>query len=201
MAPTTNESIRAAQSTASALAEIAQSSHTPFLATTASVSLAVLQSLQSKRHELGQMVQDIHDILRAIVALELSTSTLNKLQSWLDNQRRTGKMRRLFRQNEETAQLEACKAGIKHVLDALHGSQLWSLFLAFGFATSIHGRNVELAKIVDILLDVHTNANLGNGDSPGSGSGYRQIPKTMLIACGLAHLREDLAIVASQYSP
>ncbi|KAJ7067361.1 hypothetical protein C8F01DRAFT_665982 [Mycena amicta] len=133
-----NETIRSAQSIAAALGDIAQASHTPFLATTASISAAVftkIELLKLNRDTFVQISQDIHDILRGIIALELGNGldgalsssvlhdiadfaeTLNKLQIWLGNQQTTSKLRRLFRQNEEAAQLEACRQGIKRSLD------------------------------------------------------------------------------------
>ncbi|KAF7336985.1 AAA domain-containing protein [Mycena venus] len=142
MAPSTKERtqriLQSTKSAASILAQIAQLSQTPFLATTASITTSILESLQTFKtptQELVQMTEQIHDILCGIITLQITSDpthtlsqavlhdigffaeTLNKIQIWINNQERTSKIRRLFRQNEEVAQLEVCKAGIKIALD------------------------------------------------------------------------------------
>ncbi|KAJ7111965.1 hypothetical protein C8R44DRAFT_856537 [Mycena epipterygia] len=122
----------------SALGEISLSSGMPFLATAVSISLCILtgiQTLKSNRQELMQMVGDIQDILCGIITLHAAsapenilppavlhdigyfTETLDKIKIWLGNQRRTSKIRRLLRLNEEAAQLEACKARLNQARD------------------------------------------------------------------------------------
>ncbi|KAJ7067372.1 hypothetical protein C8F01DRAFT_1121086 [Mycena amicta] len=132
-----SETIRSARSTAAALADIAQASRTPFLAATASISATVLTKIeQSNRETFVQVGQHIHDILRGIITLELGhgsdgalsssilrdiadfVEALHKLQVWLVDQESTTKIRRLFRPDEEAAQLEACRQGIKRSLDS-----------------------------------------------------------------------------------
>ncbi|KAJ7067364.1 hypothetical protein C8F01DRAFT_666009 [Mycena amicta] len=167
--------LRSAQGVAATLKEIASLSPTPFLSTTASISQTVithLQLLKSNKHGLVQMGQDIATILRGIVALEVTqsketmlsptllydighfTETLSKLQLWLESYQRASKLRRLFRQSEESAQLEACKRDIQHALDVF--GKHAELTLSTGIeamkrdAQAKHG---ELLKLVDADLD------------------------------------------------
>ncbi|KAF7336993.1 AAA domain-containing protein [Mycena venus] len=122
----------------STLEGIAQFSQTPFLATTASIATSILnsvQTLKSRTQEFLQMSEQIRDIICGIITFQVASGpgqilspmvlqeigffgeTLSKLQIWIDNQQRTSKIRRLFRQHEETAQLETCKAGLTHALN------------------------------------------------------------------------------------
>ncbi|KAJ6561869.1 hypothetical protein B0H19DRAFT_89117 [Mycena capillaripes] len=138
MAPITKERTQkilfSAKGAASALDLIAQASQTPFLGTTASLSTSILSSVQTLNtnvQELVGMAEDIHDILCGIITLAgrgrivtpavlheigIFTETVNKIQIWIESQQRTSKIRRLFRQHEEAAQLQACAAALKHAL-------------------------------------------------------------------------------------
>ncbi|KAK6996522.1 AAA domain-containing protein [Favolaschia claudopus] len=140
MAPASDRMQRllvSAKTAASILQQISQFSPTPFLGTTASISASVLgniEVLKSSGSDTVQVLQDIDDILNGILTLLVDSGakyippallqdigffaeTLNKLQVWLDSKQRTSKIRRLFRQSEEAAQLEACKAGMKQALN------------------------------------------------------------------------------------
>ncbi|KAF7312683.1 NB-ARC domain-containing protein [Mycena indigotica] len=130
--------LRSAQVAAATLGAVASLSSTPFLATTASSSqsvLASLQTLKTNKQEIGQLAKDVAQILSGIVALEVGrdkdsmvepellheigkfAETMSKFQLWLDAYQRTSKLRRLFRQSEESVQLQACKKGVQQALN------------------------------------------------------------------------------------
>ncbi|KAK7006164.1 AAA domain-containing protein [Favolaschia claudopus] len=175
--------IQSTADAASALALLAESSQTPFLATSASITKNILGrilTLKSHTEELVRMAEQIHDVLRGIIALQIASGpnnllppavlhdigffaeTLNKLQIWIENQQRASKIRRLFRQTEETAQLEVSKAGLKQALEVL-GTQ------------SRIAASLELNKLQDCAqLDHGEFMELLAGESDASSSYTRR---------------------------
>ncbi|KAJ7683713.1 P-loop containing nucleoside triphosphate hydrolase protein [Mycena rosella] len=201
MPPTTDERaeriLRSAKTAVSTLSDIAHSSQTPFLNTAATISLSILtrvESLKLNKQDLVQMTGDIHDILCHIITLHVApgggvlplavlqdigyfTETLNKIQILMQNQLRTRKIRRLFRQSEEAAQLEACKAGLKRALDIFgaHSRMSVSAGLEVIRQDAQTKHDEILGLLEDALADTDTDSSYSArrtlsslGDSSGS---------------------------------
>ncbi|KAJ7481734.1 hypothetical protein FB451DRAFT_136279 [Mycena latifolia] len=120
----------------STLREVSDGLDTPFLRTISGVAALILttvQSVRTNKEECAQMVEDISEIISAIIRLCVDangvlppsildsigrfTETLQKFQSFMRTQQDQGKLKRLFKNQENTAQLEECKAALKQALD------------------------------------------------------------------------------------
>ncbi|KAK7006205.1 AAA domain-containing protein [Favolaschia claudopus] len=185
-----------AKTAASTLQQISQFSPTPFLATTASISASVLgniETLNSSGSGIVQVLQDINAILSGIVALLVDSGakyippallqdigffaeTLNRLQVWLDSKQKTSKIRRLFRQSEEAAQLEACKAGMKQALSVFQSrSRLPVTIDLEAMERDLQGQHEEILLLID--PETHTDRLSKLGTSSGSLSLLPATPK------------------------
>ncbi|KAJ7046392.1 hypothetical protein C8F04DRAFT_1064144 [Mycena alexandri] len=125
---------------ASTLGEIARSAQIPFLLTAASLSSMILDfvraSRTTKQHSI-QMVEQIHEILFAIISLysetvvarilppsllhDISkfTETLQKIYSFMQAQQGMGKIKQLLNHTDSTLQLDAYRAGLQDAMHAL----------------------------------------------------------------------------------
>ncbi|KAJ7912160.1 hypothetical protein B0H13DRAFT_2007882 [Mycena leptocephala] len=124
---------------ATTLKEIAQSAQVPCLLLTSSLSLMILEFVSASKatKELTiQMIEQIHEILCAIIGLYSSTAmdrilpsevlydiatfieTLQKIYTFMKGQQEMGKIKQLFKQGTNAAQLEACKASLQEALTA-----------------------------------------------------------------------------------
>ncbi|KAK7006215.1 AAA domain-containing protein [Favolaschia claudopus] len=214
MAPASEQTHRllvSAKTAALILEQISQFSSTPFLASTASISTSVLNSvevLKSSGSDIVQVLQDIDDILNGILALLVDSGakcippallqdigffaeTLNKLQVWLDSKQRTSKIRRLFRQSEEAAQLEACKAGMKQALSIFKSQSCVTIDLE-AMERDLQAQHEELLLLID--PETHAERLSKLGTSSGSLSLLPATPK-------IFHGREsELATVVDMLS-
>ncbi|KAJ7670588.1 P-loop containing nucleoside triphosphate hydrolase protein [Mycena polygramma] len=120
---------------ASTLRDVADSSPVPFLRIIAAVSMSILsivQSVRSNREECMRMISHIDELISVILRLcikedDLSPATLHnigrfadtlqKIHSYVTSQQNTSLLKRLFRQSENAALLEACNSGLRHALD------------------------------------------------------------------------------------
>ncbi|KAJ6511020.1 hypothetical protein C8R45DRAFT_1068855 [Mycena sanguinolenta] len=94
------------------------------------------ESVKSNKEQCMRMVSQIDELLSAILHLCVKSDsaedtlspatlrnigkfadTLQKIHSFIEAQQKNSKFRRFFRQNENTAQLEVCNAGLRHALD------------------------------------------------------------------------------------
>ncbi|KAJ6627907.1 hypothetical protein B0H10DRAFT_316632 [Mycena sp. CBHHK59/15] len=90
--------------------------------------------MRTNKEECICMVSQINDLLAAILRLCVKsetgdlapgtlqnigkfTETLTKINSFVEGQQSGSKIKRFFRQSENTAQLDACKAGLRQALD------------------------------------------------------------------------------------
>ncbi|KAJ7163516.1 P-loop containing nucleoside triphosphate hydrolase protein, partial [Mycena crocata] len=146
--------LRYATVAASTLRDIADSSPTPFLRTIAALSLSILsiiQAVKKNKDECIRMVSNIDELLSVILHLCKSESsgnlsparlhdigrfaeTLQKIHCFIEAQQNTSRFKRIFRQSENSAQLEECNSGLRHALDV------------FGIRTSV----VATTEMADI---------------------------------------------------
>ncbi|KAJ6614913.1 hypothetical protein B0H10DRAFT_119020 [Mycena sp. CBHHK59/15] len=126
-----------ASTSVSVLRDIAQSSPGPFLATVASLTTAILTSVQtvkSNRHECLQMVESIRQLLCAMIDLHRDSNdlfrpatlhnvgnfarTLQMIYTFVEVQQSTSKVRRFFRRGEISLQLKECKVGLQQAVES-----------------------------------------------------------------------------------
>ncbi|KAJ7513032.1 hypothetical protein B0H11DRAFT_16352 [Mycena galericulata] len=128
------------------LRDIANSSSIPFLGTIAAVSssiLSIAQTVKTNKDECMRMVAHIDELLSVVLELCLNSDdgdslspttlhnigkfadTLQKIHSFIEAQQNGSKFKRLFRQSENTAQLEACNSGLRHALEVFGVVLLW----------------------------------------------------------------------------
>ncbi|KAK7039773.1 NB-ARC domain-containing protein [Favolaschia claudopus] len=127
-----NSTLKYASIAASTLSDISDSTSIPFLRTISAVSvsiLAVVQTVKTNQDECLRMVARIEEVLSIMLRLsaqgeELAPgtlhnvgSTLQKIHAYVTAQQHAGIFKRFFRQNENTALLTECKAGLAHALD------------------------------------------------------------------------------------
>ncbi|KAF8207072.1 hypothetical protein K438DRAFT_1815632 [Mycena galopus ATCC 62051] len=116
-----------------ALQEVSDSYNAPFLGTISGVTNAIMstvQSVKSNQEECMRMVEQIHSILCILARLCVNhkgvfppsmlgnigrfAESLQKIQSFMQTQKDQGKFKRLLKTQENAAQLENCKASLKH---------------------------------------------------------------------------------------
>ncbi|KAJ7618672.1 hypothetical protein FB45DRAFT_932185 [Roridomyces roridus] len=120
---------------ASTIKEIADAAETPFLALTASLTMAILGSFEAEKSNMDRWAattKQIHEILCIIVTLHTKssvlshamlfaikefTNTLQQLLASIKIQQGMGKIKQLFRQATITSRLEACKSTLKGNLE------------------------------------------------------------------------------------
>ncbi|KAJ7454947.1 hypothetical protein B0H11DRAFT_2244722 [Mycena galericulata] len=122
---------------ATTLKQFSEISSIPYVKVVAGVSLLILETVQfvkSNKEECVAMIEKIDELLSIIIELCVDTSvplsptlieamgkfaeTLQKIQSFMRTQQDMGKFKRFFRQHENATQLEDCKLGLRHALDA-----------------------------------------------------------------------------------
>ncbi|KAJ6545023.1 hypothetical protein DFH09DRAFT_1172482 [Mycena vulgaris] len=120
-----------------ALRSVADSSQVPFLQSISAISFAILSGVQSvkmNREECIRLVERIEALIWAVVDVCVNSQTgntlppsilnnignfartLQKILSFIEEQLKMGKLKRFFRQAENTQQLDECKAELKHAL-------------------------------------------------------------------------------------
>ncbi|KAJ7249358.1 hypothetical protein C8J57DRAFT_1668932, partial [Mycena rebaudengoi] len=118
--------------------EFSDSAKIPFLATTAALALAIakcVESVRSHKEDCIQMMENIHQILCAIVKLysaseiegalptallydiAIFTETLQKVYTFLKAQQGMGKIKQLFKHSENATSLGTCKHELNHALE------------------------------------------------------------------------------------
>ncbi|KAJ6619247.1 hypothetical protein B0H10DRAFT_1183073 [Mycena sp. CBHHK59/15] len=123
---------------AGALRDISGSSQVPFLHTVSTICFIILSNVQAvKVNKQGclQMVEQINELLWAIVNLCVNSNTgdvlppsilhnigdfaqtLQKIHSYVEGQLKMGKIKRFFRQGESSQQLDECKTGLQHAVE------------------------------------------------------------------------------------
>ncbi|KAJ7274814.1 hypothetical protein C8J57DRAFT_1714567 [Mycena rebaudengoi] len=123
---------------ASTVQEIAKSSQIPFLASAATLSLAIvssIESVRSNREQCAQLAQQIHEILCLVVEIYSKsdaagalpaavlydiakfTETLQKIYAFVKSQQGMGKLKQLFKQTDNAARLQAYRQGLTHALE------------------------------------------------------------------------------------
>ncbi|KAJ7115446.1 hypothetical protein C8R44DRAFT_880744 [Mycena epipterygia] len=137
----TTTSVHHATVAADTLRKLSEISRTPYLKVVAGVALLILQTAQARpasvrtnRDQCAILIEQMDQLLGIIIELCTDTSvtlaprllyamgrfaeTLQKIESFMRTQQEMGMLKRFFRQQENTAQLEDCKAGLAQALDA-----------------------------------------------------------------------------------
>ncbi|KAK7044326.1 NB-ARC domain-containing protein [Favolaschia claudopus] len=130
-----NRTLKYASIAASTLSDISDSTSIPFLRTISAVSVSILtivQTVKTNQDECLRMVARIEEVLSVMLRLcaqgeDLAPGTLHnvgkfadtlqKIHAYVTTQQNAGIFKRFFRQNENTALLTECKAGLAHALD------------------------------------------------------------------------------------
>ncbi|KAJ7454936.1 hypothetical protein B0H11DRAFT_2324359 [Mycena galericulata] len=129
--------MRRATLAATTLKQFSEINSIPYVKVVAGVSLLILEtvlSVKANKEECVALIEKIDELLSIVIELCVDTSvplsptlinamgkfaeTLQKIQSFMRTQQDMGKFKRFFRQHENTAQLEDCKLGLRHALDA-----------------------------------------------------------------------------------
>ncbi|KAJ7170238.1 hypothetical protein C8R43DRAFT_944763 [Mycena crocata] len=142
MTPVSNI-IKYATLAATTTRDIASSGQVPFLASAASLSLSIVRSvelLKSNKTEFLRLVEQIHEILCAIVDLYSRSHmngilpptllyniaqfarTLQKIYTFLDAQQGMGKLKRIIKQADTNSQLNSCKSELETVQERFTAS-------------------------------------------------------------------------------
>ncbi|KAJ7458081.1 hypothetical protein FB451DRAFT_1142308 [Mycena latifolia] len=120
---------------ASTTRDIGAAINSPFMTLAASLTVAILTSIEFLKvfkEECIQMMEQIHEILCAIITLhsmaidgqlplqfEIAkfTHTLQKINTFIASQQRMGKLKQLFRKFDTAMQIEACKSELRESLE------------------------------------------------------------------------------------
>ncbi|KAF7327829.1 NB-ARC domain-containing protein [Mycena kentingensis (nom. inval.)] len=127
---------------ATTLKEIASAGKVPVLSITSTFGLAlvkVLETQKTNKEELARMLEHVHKILCSVIELyaivhvegSLSpailfdvakfTDTLQRLLAVLEEQRAMGRLKQFFKQSEQAAQIQACKAELESSMELFSG--------------------------------------------------------------------------------
>ncbi|KAJ7928233.1 hypothetical protein B0H13DRAFT_2311777 [Mycena leptocephala] len=212
---------------ATTLKEIAQSAQVPYLLS-ASLTLMILEFVSASKatKELTvQMIEQIHEILCAIIGLYSSTAmdrilppevlydivtfieTLQKIYTFMKGQQEMGKIRQLFKQGTSTAQLEACRAGLQEALTAFRVQISVSTLSGMAQARKdVEQQHEELVALLAANLDItrSDSSSAGTGTIPSVGSSVESLallPASPQIFHGRESELEDLrGILAQDYA-
>ncbi|KAJ7282443.1 hypothetical protein C8J57DRAFT_1218660 [Mycena rebaudengoi] len=111
-------SIQHATIAASTLKQLGQISKLPYVQVLSGVSLLILETVQNvkrNKDECFAMVGQIDELL--CIMIDFLAETLQKIEAYMRAQQDRGRMMRFFRQQEDSAQLEDCKMGLRQALD------------------------------------------------------------------------------------
>ncbi|KAJ7138267.1 hypothetical protein C8R44DRAFT_976057 [Mycena epipterygia] len=121
---------------ATALKQLSDFSSIPYLKVVAGVSLLILDTVQfvkTNKEQCTTLIEKIEELLCIIIQLCVNTitlssgllhamgkfaGTLQKIEAFMRTQQDMGRFKRFFRQQENAAQLEDCKMGLRQALDA-----------------------------------------------------------------------------------
>ncbi|KAJ7115460.1 hypothetical protein C8R44DRAFT_984139 [Mycena epipterygia] len=121
---------------ATAVKQLSDISSIPYLKVLAGVSLLILDTVQfvkTNKEQCTALIEKIDELLCIIIQLCVNTvtlspgllhamgkfaGTLQKIEAFMRTQQDMGRFKRFFRQQENAAQLEDCKMGLRQALDA-----------------------------------------------------------------------------------
>ncbi|KAJ7699369.1 hypothetical protein B0H17DRAFT_307929 [Mycena rosella] len=178
-----------AAAAAATLKQLSETNSIPYIKFIAGVSLLILeivQSVKTYREECAALIEQIDQLLCIIIdlcsqpyaalppavldAIGKFAETLQKIEVFIRMQHGMGRLKRFWKQQENTAQLEDCKTGLKEVFDTF--SIKTSLAVAGGFADmrlATERRHQELLKLIS------DNNSFNEGSSMSSTSSIRTL--------------------------
>ncbi|KAJ7127950.1 hypothetical protein C8R44DRAFT_979446 [Mycena epipterygia] len=159
---------------------------TPYLKEVARVALLILhkaQSVRTNRDQCAILIEKMDEVLGIIIQLCAETSitlppnlfddmgrfaeTLKKIESFMRTQQDMGMLKRFFRQKENTAQLEDCKAGLGQALDAFSATITVD---AVGYLTEITAaRERNHQKLLELIADDFSFDQVSSIDTSSKG--------------------------------
>ncbi|KAJ7174697.1 P-loop containing nucleoside triphosphate hydrolase protein [Mycena filopes] len=172
---------------ASTLTEIARSIEIPFLLTAASLTSMILEfvreSKTTKQYTI-QIVEQIHEILCAIIGLYSEnvvsqmlppsllydigrfTDTLQKIYTFMKRQGDMGKIQQLLKHADNALQLDACKAGLQAAMDALRIQTGASMVSGMGrIKKNVQEQHVDLLELLAAHRDIASSDSTSVGMS------------------------------------
>ncbi|KAJ7144055.1 hypothetical protein C8R44DRAFT_865050 [Mycena epipterygia] len=127
--------IRRAGTTVATLRDVSQATNVPFIKVVVGLSTLILetvQTVQTNKEECLALIEQIENLIRIVIDLcaqhsqnlpptILSTigtfaQTLQKIESFMQSQQSMGRIKRFFKQHENSSQLEDCKTGLQTAL-------------------------------------------------------------------------------------
>ncbi|KAF7344714.1 CTLH domain-containing protein [Mycena venus] len=152
---------------ANALRDLATASEIPFLGRVCTLTLMIIPMVQSTRFQRERclhIMEEIHHALCALISLAVQSdhiqapkmleqivryaATLQKFDSCLRSQRELGTIKRLFKQGEITAQLDACGTELRASLGIFTATQTARL------ATAVAELNIDTETRHQELLEL-----------------------------------------------
>ncbi|KAJ7323044.1 P-loop containing nucleoside triphosphate hydrolase protein [Mycena albidolilacea] len=152
---------------ADALQDVASTAHIPFLDTVCTLVLTIVpivQAIKSQKDRCLSMMENVHRLLSALMSLCVHSDevrspkildqiaecviTLEKFHSCLRAQQEIGTIKRLFKQNEITAQLDTCEAELKAAL------QVFSIDYGLGMAMNMVDFSIDTERRHQELLEL-----------------------------------------------
>ncbi|KAJ7869971.1 hypothetical protein B0H13DRAFT_1896417 [Mycena leptocephala] len=160
---------------ATTINEIADAAQIPNLRSTSSLSLMILELVSASKatkDQTIQLVEQIHEILCAIIGLYSSTAidqilppdvlygigkfteTLQKIYTFMKGQQAMGKIKQLFKQGISAVRLEVCRAGLQEALAAFRVQIATSM--VSGMAQVLKNMDQQHEELVALLahLDI-----------------------------------------------
>ncbi|KAJ7107048.1 hypothetical protein C8R44DRAFT_885717 [Mycena epipterygia] len=150
-----------------ALHDLSAARQIPFLGSVCSITLEIIpivQNAKSQKERCLEMVEEIHHLICALAAIcSVSDNTrspkmleqiaqfaqsLRKIHACLRAQQELGKIKRLFKQNEITAQLEVCESELKAALD------IFTVEYGVGVASALIELNIDTERRHQELLEL-----------------------------------------------
>ncbi|KAF7326674.1 AAA domain-containing protein [Mycena venus] len=209
-----NSFIQRATVAAATLKQFSEIQSTPYLKVVAGVALLIFETVRSvktNKEECAALVEQIYQIICAIIDLTAETSTslslvlldamakfaetLQKIESFMRTQQDKGRLKRFLRQQENAALLEDCKLGLRHALDVF-SIQTRAITIAdvaeFQFATE-HKHQELLKLIAESNLSDQGSSVLSTGSisSLGLHSSFSSLSLLLPSAPQIFHGRES----------
>ncbi|KAJ7140604.1 hypothetical protein C8R44DRAFT_761634 [Mycena epipterygia] len=172
--------ISSTKTAASAARDLANAAHVPFLGQTASLSLLIvdmINTMNSSKDQNIEIVQQIHEFMSALISVYETTQidgilppailydigkfteALNKVYSCLKAQQGIGKLKQFLKLAEHGIQLRACKAELQEALDNFRAQTGLSTASAIAAIRQNADRNHEALME---WLATHSSSNSDN---------------------------------------
>ncbi|KAJ7838257.1 hypothetical protein B0H13DRAFT_2367628 [Mycena leptocephala] len=160
---------------ANALQDVATATQIPFLDSVSTLSLSVIPIVQHTKFQKDRclrMLEEIHRMLCTLTSLCIHSEdirspemlnhiaqyaiTLQKFHSCLVSQRELGTIKRLFKQSEITAQLDACEGELRRA------SEMFMLKYGVGIVGALLELNIDTERRHQELLELISSCSQSN---------------------------------------